>query len=454
MKLSPIKTFAKRLCGTLKRHKRAILVSCCNVLLLTIFSYFLNNQFLFTGEELLLHALNGYAKDRLGLEEEQRDDGVVFINVGYDNKLIDFYNDNELSLRDYCSDTLYQKLLDWDDKYSTTLIESFEKAIEPLKKNDERRTKLGNTEIVDRSKLIALLRKLEEWDNYKYICLDVLFEKGYEDSANDSLLFSQIKKMRNIVIPYADIDKLSDSCPLDKVAYAEHFTTIVATNFVRYPLTDDNRPSIAAYPYYDLTGNSIKKHNLFYTCNGKLCYNSVFLDFPINSSSKKEELEYVDKEGYQNYYNLGTELLEGNELNDALTNGKYIYIGDFVNQVDMHDTYAGKRPGVLINYYAFKAMMEGKHFYSWSLALFLGLVYFLISLTFFSDKTLSERIPFIRKCKSRFLHFLLSLIGYGVILLIIEILLNLFADISVSILMPTIYFAVFKNIVKFKTIRT
>lgn len=468
-------TCVQRLYGVFVHHRKIVIISLCNALLITIFSYFLNNQFLFTGESLAIHAFTGYVKAFLGLEKEE-DEDVVYINVGYDKKLIDIYDEN-------------------------------------YPKGDDNRIKFGNIDITDRSKLLKLLKKLEKC-NYKYICLDVLFEKGYEDDENDSLLFSQIKRMKNIVLPYSEIHKLADTSLVKKSAYASHLTTIVSTNFVRYPLTKSDTLSISAYPYYEITGNRIKSHWLFYTCAGRLCYNSVFLDFPMDIYNKTEDFQRRDSKGNQNYYNLGTEVLENEDENwfRMFVNEKYIFIGDFVNPDDMHDTYVGKRPGALINYCAFKALMEGKHYYSWPLAFFLGIVYFLISLSLLSKKGIFENfslvmdnkiklLPYITallkytllltfivfllhilgklsliiscvialligilcfllsrfifpNSNSKLLHFIISSVKYSLLLTFLEIVLHLFADVSLSILMPSLYFAIFETFIKYKNYKS
>lgn len=422
-----IHSVGKRLSGVLKKHKKAVVVSLCNTLLLTIFSYFLNNQPLFTGEDLLFHTFTGFVKAKFGLEKKQVDDDVLFINIGYDNQLIDKYNDTGVNN-------------------------------EPLDESDElRQKKVGNTTIVDRSKLLKLLKLLEKCD-YKYICLDVLFEKGYEDKENDSLLYAQIKKMRDIVIPYDDIKQLADSSLINKAGYSEHLTTIVSTNYIRYPLTKDCCPSISAFPYYELTENRIEKYGPFYTCAGRLCYNSIFLHFPIDPSADTEKFQRYSN-GNQNYFHLGSEMLNDTAQLFLRANG-YIFVGDFVNSVDLHDTYAGKKPGVYINYCAFKALMEGEHFYKWWLAFFLGIIYFLIFLSFFSKKSVFQRIPYLKGIMSKlpklsnFFKFLTSLIGYTLLLECIEITLNIFCDVSISILLPSIYFAIFKTILKYKKLES
>ena len=112
------------------------------------------------------------------------------------------------------------------------------------------------------------------------------------------------------------------------------------------------------YAYNKLTKKSINSHVLWYSCNGRLCYNSLFIDFPL------EDFEEFDSQNNKLYYNMGNDLLENYSEEDiaTLTNGKYIVVGDMVE--DVHDTYSGLRPGPVIMYYAFMALMKGKHLVS------------------------------------------------------------------------------------------
>lgn len=395
-----VKLIIENLTKWVGRKKTALLVSVGNVLILSLSAYILNNQPLFTGEDLNFFAWMEILKNRCGLDEEVRKDDVLFVNVAYDKQLIDLY--------------------------------------------DEFGMPIGNTNITDRTKLLSFLQMLDSTKQYNYIFLDVRFEKGYDAPEVDSLLFAQIGKMKNVVVAtHSDIE-LADRSLESKVGISDFYATIIATNFVRYRFSYDSKPSVSLYAYHDLTGKDIRRHGLFYTCDGKMCYNSLFIQFPI------EDFYEFDENNQKKYYNLGRDLLDNYSDSDisVLTKGKYIVIGDMIE--DMHDTYSGKKPGSVITFYAFRALVDGKHFVRVWLILLMAIVYFVISLSQFSYRSVIERISFVSKSKSKLLHFVVTFVSYTLLLSCIVIILDLFWGVSTSIILPSTYFAIQKNIINYK----
>lgn len=384
----------------LKQRKTAIIVSLCNVIVLLFLSYILNNQAIFTGEDLNKYAWMEWIKNKCGLSrdvEEKKD--AVFVNVAYDKQLIERHDD-----------------------YGMTI---------------------GNVDITDRAKLRSFLEVLQKTDVYKYIFLDVRFEKGF-DSPEDSALFSQITNMRDIVVAnHSDIEIL-DSSLLSKTAINDYYSTITETNFTRYKYIKNNRISVPLFAYRELSGNDIDKHLWFYTCNHRLCYNSLFISFPIKNWSE------FDEQQTKIYYNLGNDLQSNYSDKDiaSLTKGKFVVIGDMIE--DLHDTYSGLKPGSIITYYAFTALMNGEHFVNYGLLFFLGFLYFLISLSLFESISIIERIPFIKKSRSKFIHLCASFLEYSFLLLVVMILLNMLFGIATSIMLPSLYFAIQRTVIIIK----
>ena len=383
-----------------KQRRTTLIVSLCNAIVLLFLGYILNNQAIFTGEDLNKYAWMEWIKNKCGLSkdvEEKKD--ALFVNVAYDKQLIERHDD-----------------------YGMTV---------------------GNVDITDRSKLKSFLEALQKTDNYKYVFLDVRFEKGF-DSPEDSALFSLIKNMRNIVVAsHADIE-LSDSSLTSKVAINDYPTTIIESNFTRYDYLKNNQESVSLFAYRELTGNTIDRHLCFYTSDHKLCYKSLFINAPIEDWS-----EFNDDQTKM-YYNLGNDLIENYSYQEiaSLTKGKYVVIGDMVE--DMHDTYSGSKPGSVITYYAFVALMNGEHFVRYGLLFILGLLYFVISLSLFESDSIIERIPFIKKSRSKFIHFCASFLEYSFLLLVVMIVLNMLFGIATSIMLPSLYFAIQKTIISIK----
>jgi hypothetical protein len=383
-----------------RQRKTALIVSLINVIVLLLLSYFISNQALFTGEDLNQYAWMEWFKNKVGLPKVlEEDKDALFVNVAYDKQLIDRHDDYGMSV--------------------------------------------GNVDITDRGKICSFLKFLEKANTYKYIFLDVRFEKGY-DSQEDSALFSQIKKMRNIVVAnHSDIE-IIDSTLLSKSALNDYYATITGTNFTRYEYIKNGQTTIPLFAYHELTGNTISRHFLFYTCNHRLCYKSLFVKSPI-----EDWIEFNEQQT-KKYYNLGSDLLENYSDKDIalLTKGKIIVIGDMVE--DIHDTYSGVKPGSVITYYAFTALMNGEHFVRYGMLMFLGLIYFVISLSLFETSSIIERIPFIKKSRSKFVHFCVSLLEYSFLLLIVMIALYMLFGIATSIMLPSLYFAFQKTYINFK----
>ena len=386
-----------------KRKKIALLFSLCNVVILLTLSYFLNNQPLFTGEDLDQYAWMEWIKDKIGISPDVDANAALFVNVAYDKQFVDKYDD-----------------------YGMTI---------------------GNSDVTDRSKLLAFLKILHKTGAYKYIILDIRFEKGYNVPEVDSLLFAEILNMRNIVIAnHSDIE-LADSSLIKKAAISDYFATITKTNFARYQYNYDGVESVPLYAYHELTGNTINKHGWLYTCNSRLCYNSLFVHFPIAKWN-----EY-DEQQSKVYYNLGSDILDNYSDSDLkkLTEGKCVIIGNMVE--DVHDTYSGLKPGSVITYYAFQELMRGRHFVNYFMMLFLAILFFLISLSLFETNPIISRLPFIRNSHSRIIHFMLDFVGYSLVLALSMIILYIIFGIATSIVLPSAYFAIQKSIIRFKQLK-
>jgi len=379
--------------------KRVVIISVVNVILLLFLSYIMNNQPLFTGEDLNQYAWMELLKEKLGLSGQQDYEDALFVNVAYDKQLIEYQDDYGMPL--------------------------------------------GNVDITDRDKLLQILTMLETSRQYKFIFLDVIFEKDYITPI-DSALFSKIEKMKNIVIVDHSDTELSDLRLNDKSAINEYASTIVATNFTRYKFLFDQQASMPLYAYRILTGKDILKYGPFYTSDGKLCQNSLFLRFPTKGFS-----EY-DNNNERMYYNLGSDLLENYSLQDLalLSKDKFVFIGDMVE--DVHDTYAGLKPGILITYQALQALLKNEHIVPIGLIVILSIIYFMISFSLLRRKSVIERIPIIKHSHSKIINFIVSFLGYASVLFAVVVVLNLFFDKTISILIPSLFFATLNLIINYK----
>ena len=128
--------------------------------------------------------------------------------------------------------------------------------------------------------------------------------------------------------------------------------------------------------------------------------------------------------------------------------GVAVLVGNLVE--DVHDTYAGMKPGTVITYHAIRAILNNEHMVSFSLMFFIGALFFLISLSLFSNESIIKKIPFIKHAKSRVLRFMLSFIGYAFVLTATTTVLYMFFDQSISILIPSFFFSIQKSIINHK----
>lgn len=213
---------------------------------------------------------------------------------------------------------------------------------------------IGQTSVTDHEKLFRLLQVLHEnnKDNYRFILLDILFDK-YVTQSVDSLLFKYIENMPNVVIPIPD-KPIADECLLPKAAQAKYATTHWDGGFTKYPYILNNEPSIPLYMYEALTDYKIFNPLHFVWWDRGIARNSVFLTFDLkdNDSTKL----YLGR-------CLGDPVngvpLKATIKDKTLTKGKYIIIGDF--ERDRHSTFLGSMSGPMINFNAYVALVNGQH---------------------------------------------------------------------------------------------
>ena len=389
---------------------KKLVLSLILSLILIVTGYFVNNMTLFTGENLDQYYLTQKLCSLLGVRSSIDRSDAFMVNVSYDKELITLKGD------------------DSDKPY-------------------------GNAAITDRSKLYRLLKLLKEQGEYKYIILDVVFDPDDVSSA-DTLLFPLIKSMDNIVIIRDDEISAPDESLKSKSAYADYRATITATNFTRYRyLAKNDAPYIPLKVYEDLHDVEFKRHGLsflpFYSCGGRLCYNSCFIafddeKFDVFSASYEENAP-------KNYYNLTSDLLEDSIFtNDAerqrrilnLSKGKYVIIGNFTE--DVHDTYMGLMPGSLIIYKALKTLEEGRHIVTFWQMLYWFVIFTLVFYGLLTGISMGENMT-----KYKFLGFLATLLSYATVLVVFSAVEYIAVKKIYSLILPSLVFFFTKLIVDY-----
>jgi len=307
----------------------------------------------------------------------------------------------------------------------------------------------GQIDITNREKLLQFVQVARKSNNYKYIFLDVRFEKGYEDFDSlrgktvDKILYQEIIKTPRVVISHHSDIEIADSTLLSKTALNDYYGMINKTGMARYQYLSKDGKSVALKMYNDINGKDINKHGLLYTSNGSLCYNCPFLHITHEFPNK------YDEDGNFQYYNLGVDLLDvysDDEIANMIKD-KIVIIGDFVE--DLHDTYKGQQPGSFITYNAYTFLAEGKHLVKWSFVTFSFIFFIFISFYLFSNINIIDHLPFVKSHSSGIFYFILSLLGFSTLMLITADLMYLLYGETTSIWFPSLYFSVFSTILKY-----
>lgn len=387
------------------KRTTAIWISIASALLIMVVCYIQNNIPYPYYDDIEHYSKLEYLKRKV-CGEVRNDSDVVYINVAYDKKLIE-YADPELGLPE------------------------------------------GNIDITDREKLYKFLTILHKEKLYKYVFLDVRFERGYDDKDSlnektvDEKLYGLIANMSKIVVSHHGDITLADSLIYSKTARNDYFATITATNLVRYQYIEDGAESVPLRMYKDINGGKMDSWCGVYATDEELSYNCPFLRIPFQFPTK------YDDNGELQYLNLGTDVLDGMSDEDIsiLVKGKIVIIGDMIE--DVHDTYVGMQPGSYITYNAYRALVNGDNKVNWWFWGLMFLVYIVTSLFMFSRKKMIEHIPYVSKYNSKILRFILSLIGYSAIMLAISDIVYLLCGDTYCIWFPSLYFATLSTITSY-----
>ncbi|MDE7345587.1 MAG: hypothetical protein K2N48_02465 [Muribaculaceae bacterium] len=324
-------------------------------------------------------------------QEDEDNDEVEYINVAYDKELVDVRVQNMNSARG------------WDS--------------------------IGSAVGTSRQTLLKIL-DIAEKSNYRYLFLDVRFEKGFE-SEMDSILFAKIKSMRNVVVSThkeSDDYEIADRSLLKHAGYADYMTTYFS-GFTKYSYLQNDSISVALKMFGDMDGGDIKRVGPFFFSNGRLCNNLQFLTF----SSDDINLRHPAFEGET------LKIYDEKDIAERM-NGRIVVVGDMVN--DVHTTYAGRVAGPVLNVRAYQALAKGRHIVDWRLVLFLLAVYGVCAYLILYSGSLE--IP--ERLRKKLLHhplivFILLNFGWSIVMFIIKLVVFRKFGASVIIIIPAFIFS-------------
>lgn len=304
--------------------------------------------------------------------------------------------------------------------------------------------KRGTLDVTDRAKLIHLLKIARQAD-YRYIFLDIRFPAGLR-TENDDELFSLIRDMPRLLISqHRGKDySIADSTLLGNAAMADYGMTAF-TGFTRYQYLQNGEESVALRMYRDMDHKDISRHGLFYISENRLCRNAQYIRIP-RGIIEREMANHQMRFPY-----LGANLFSWATDDELIhmMNGRILLVGDF--DFDLHPTYVGDVPGSMLSFLAWWELHRGKHTLSIGFILLLVSLYFIFCwLLLTPHRNWYEYVPVLRSIRGTFWRFLLSLLGWGFVLWIFQILLYCFSDISLSIAVPTLFFSVISEFNRFK----
>lgn len=387
-----------------KKRKSSLLLlgSVLTAVGMLFFAYTITNLGVALGEEVELIKKANAAKRLFRLDKEEPvPDSLLFVSVSYDKKLVSV-----------------------DDKDGFPI---------------------GNIDITDRSKLYELLAQLRRADNYKYIFLDVFFNKKYS-SEDDDKLYQLIGSMPRLVIPRHHDADLADEKKIGKKAfYSDYLHTFFSEFFFKYQLINGNDTSAMLKIYSDETGHTIKQYGPLYFDGGRICNKTLFAYHTV-----KFEGQY-DEDGNMNFYRMGADLLSDTTQLSILAKGKYIFIGD-LELNDIHETVQGNIPGPVICANEFLATMNGQHKVPVMVAVLLFVVFFGFSYAIYSGRSMMylitsglKRWPSVASNKG--LVLVLSFFGYSTILTVLCLVFYYVLHTSYDIFITALAFQIIEYIV-------
>ena len=339
---------------------------------------------------------------------------------------------------------------------------SYDKMLIPAVEGKDRNDTLGVYAVTDRQKLIRFLHLLNKTNKYKYVIVDLTFDKK-ESSIYDDTLFHQISKMRDVVVAnHTEINFADSNLVISgKTGLVTYYSTTASTNFGRFVFTINDVKSLPIVVYESIYPEKrMERHGCgylsFYTIGGNLCQNCCFLTFDksyinpaiekLNDTLSIQSSKYINLGRFISSPDFDEDLLS--KLIDTNTTNKYVVIGDFIE--DVSDTYIGQMPSPVITMRALATLEEGGNLVFLSHLIGWFVIFFMINLSIFYNKPVYERFPFLKRINYKWFQFLFSIISYGFILMMGSTIEYIFDYPVYSLMIPLLYFSIIKILIQYK----
>ena len=361
----------------------------------------------------------------------------------YFSDVLESYTDGKWSL--------YNKDLSWND--SITLINtSFDQIL--VDYYGDRDFPQGKIAITDRKDLYDFLKIANHYKEYKYIILDIALDN--KELLYDDSLALLIPQMNNITVARSAKYGLMDSL-LPKAGWVDYYKIPEETGFTKYLYGTNERQSLALRVYNERNNkNAIKSLlGILYFDGLRLCKRNSILYYDIRFlQQESSSLNFQIKNNYA-YQNLGTDFYDSTIVNNTnrinKTNkvrgsvkNKIVVIGDFLGD-DIHETYAGKMSGALINLNAYLGLQNGDHLVNPFQVVLLFLFYFVLYIIKDRFCYIKEKYSFLQL---DFAQILIGIIGWGSFFNIVALFLYAFFDTFYNPWLPTLWFTVVPQFVK------
>ena len=145
-----------------------------------------------------------------------------------------------------------------------------------------------------------------------------------------------------------------------------------------------------------------------------------------------------------------------NKINDVynlseMAKNKYVVVGNMID--DKHDTFFGKIPGSVVIFSAYWSLKNGENVVKLWIEVLFFMLFFCISLSLFSKEPVIEKISWVRKSKSKILHFVMTFLSYSTVIFVATIILYLCFNVISSIWVPALYFSIQKAYFTYKYLK-
>ena len=381
----------------LKNRLNLTLASLIHAILLCGLTFWvINTEYTHWDDGEIVWVNNILKKVILKVDDQIDEDEFIFINVCYDNTLIDKVDDDGFVL--------------------------------------------GNQDITDRKKLARFFKAVNEYPSHKLILTDITFE---ESSPFDSLLEKQITKVPRLICSYHQKSDTSYNKPIFDVPIGLSDYSNDG-DFLKYKfIRNKTIKTTPVVMFESITGKTLRPSSFFFNYDNSYFLNNCILDLRIRDYHLKQNSVVSDSlEFHAKYIQLGdllmmTEYLGNQFIGNEIKN-RIVVLGDFEDR-DLHGSTVGNIPGALILANGYLSLKNKDNEVTFFMILYLLICYFILSYFLFSADNLNiENFFGSFIWLSRF-KFVLEFLGYFIFLFLMAFSVYIIFGIQYSVILIALY---------------